>query len=240
MITHAEEYRAAAKNVVAQLREDLGVELKYDEQSVEWLDGYINRIRTQLDKETYPGLATALGAYVGEAIINTYGGAWAYFEQQDQWGIRFDNGDGAFPISKVYKQLEDGELDSILSFFTLIPKIRGHFSQTENLFSYGTLRIEEVQLSTFGRRLEGRPAVLEGYRLVMIRIEDQDFVKKSGSADHRNIEFTGNPSDFVEGFVFSVTKKELEQSDDYEPTGYKRIIVRLRSGLDAWVYLNDY
>lgn len=112
--------------------------------------------------------------------------------------------------------------------------------ETENLFSYGTLRLEEVQLSTFGRKLEGQPDVLEGYRLVMIRIQDHDFVIKSGSADHRNIEFTGNPSDFVEGFVFWVNQKELEHSDAYEPIGYKRILVSLRSGSNAWVYLNDH
>jgi hypothetical protein len=128
MENRAEEYRAAAENVVSQLRDDLGVELKYDEASIEWLDGYINRIRTQLNKEAYLGLATALGAYVGETIIRTYGGAWAYFEQTNQWGIRFDDGNGAFPISKIYKQLEDGEFDSIFSFFTIIPKIRDHIN----------------------------------------------------------------------------------------------------------------
>ena len=108
--------------------------------------------------------------------------------------------------------------------------------ETENLFSYGTLRLEDVQLATFGRRLEGKPDVLERYRLVIVRIEDQDFVVKSGSEYHRNVQFTGNASDFVEGVVFKVTQKELEQGDAYEPTGYERVQVKLRSGLDAWVY----
>lgn len=110
--------------------------------------------------------------------------------------------------------------------------------ETENLFTYGTLCVEEVQLATFGRRLEGAPDALPGYRLVMIQIEDQDFVVKSGAANHRNLQFTGNPSDFVEGFVFRVTKRELERSDAYEPVGYERVLVRLKSGMDAWVYLN--
>lgn len=112
-------------------------------------------------------------------------------------------------------------------------------AETENLFTYGTLRVEEVQLATFGRRLEGSPDALPGYRLVMIRIEDQDFVVKSGTVNHRNIQFTGNPSDFVEGFVFRVTKSELEQSDAYEPVCYERVLVQLKSGVDAWVYLNN-
>ena len=101
MVTTAEDYRAAAEGVVAQLREDLGVELNYDEQSIEWLDGYINRIRTQLDKETYSGLAAALGAYVGETIIAMYGGAWHYFEEPGQWGVQLPDGIGAFPSAKI-------------------------------------------------------------------------------------------------------------------------------------------
>src|SRR5687768_10944336 len=101
--------------------------------------------------------------------------------------------------------------------------------ETENLFTYGTLQLEEVQLDTFGRKLEGRPDVLFGYCLVTIRIEDADFVAKSGSADHRNLKFTGNASDFVEGIVFSVTGEELKKSDSYEPEGYERVLVQLRS-----------
>ena len=100
---------------------------------------------------------------------------------------------------------------------------------TEKLFSYGTLQIEAVQLATFGRRLQGQPDTLVGYRLTTIR---------SGSADHRNLQFTGKASDYVEGMVFDVTRKELEQADAYEPDGYERVSVKLKSGQDAWVYLN--
>ena len=110
--------------------------------------------------------------------------------------------------------------------------------KSESLFTYGTLRLEEVQLDTFGRKLEGRPDVLVGYRLVMIIIEDEDFVTKSGSAEHRNLQFTGDASDFVEGTVFSVTREELEKSDAYEPEGYERVLVQLKSGTNAWIYLN--
>ena len=110
----------------------------------------------------------------------------------------------------------------------------------ENLFTYGTLQLEEVQLTTFGRKLEGRRDVLPGYRLVMITIEDEDFVAKSGTAEHRNLQFTGNASDFVEGTVFSVTMAELEKSDAYEPEGYERVLVQLKSGTNAWIYYNKH
>jgi hypothetical protein len=110
--------------------------------------------------------------------------------------------------------------------------------ETERLFSYGTLQTEAVQLSTFGRKLSGSPDALVGYRVRMIKIEDQDFVLTSGAEYHRNLEFSGSASDSVEGTVFSVTQQELEQADAYEPDGYERRQIKLRSGTQAWIYLS--
>ena len=110
---------------------------------------------------------------------------------------------------------------------------------TENLFTYGTLQTEEVQLKTFGRRLEGHADALPQYTLKTIEIKDHEFVAKSGTALHRNLQFTGVASDFVEGTVYSVTREELEQADAYEPEGYKRLLVELKSGAKAWVYVNQ-
>lgn len=106
-----------------------------------------------------------------------------------------------------------------------------------NLFSYGTLRSETVQFATFGRKLDGKPDVLPGYRLTPITITNKEFVTKSGAAEHRNLQFTGNAADSVEGTVFEVTLEELEQADAYEPEVYERQFVHLRSGAMAWVYL---
>ena len=108
---------------------------------------------------------------------------------------------------------------------------------TENLFSYGTLQLEEVQRDTFGRKLDSTPDALQGYKLVTVTITDEDFVAKSGSANHRNLQFTGKASDVVEGVVLKVTRKELEQADDYEPEGYGRVRAQLRSGGQAWVFV---
>ena len=111
-------------------------------------------------------------------------------------------------------------------------------NETEKLFSYGTLQTEAVQLATFGRKLEGRPDSLTGYGLVMIQIEDQDFVASSGAALHRNVQFTGSATDLGEGTVFTLTRKALEHADAYEPAEYQRRLVQLKSGLKAWVYLS--
>jgi len=110
---------------------------------------------------------------------------------------------------------------------------------TEHLFSYGTLQTEALQLELFGRTLQRRADVLVGYRLQMIEIQDQDFVIKSGTANHRNLQFTGDESDYVEGTALALTDRELDQADAYEPPSYTRVLVKLKSGLSAWVYLDQ-
>jgi gamma-glutamylcyclotransferase (GGCT)/AIG2-like uncharacterized protein YtfP len=110
---------------------------------------------------------------------------------------------------------------------------------TEKLFSYGTLQLDSVQLATLGRKLEGRQDAVVGYQLITIVIANPNFVQQSGTAHHRNIQFTGATTDLVEGTVLEVTNEELERADEYERgADYKRVLVRLRSGVEAWVYLH--
>lgn len=109
---------------------------------------------------------------------------------------------------------------------------------TENLFSYGTLRYENVQLTTFGRRLVGQEDALPGCTLKKVRITDPDVIAKSGEEVHTSIHFSGNAADKISGMVFKITPEELDQADKYEIAHYKRINVKLLSGLSAWVYIS--
>ena len=109
----------------------------------------------------------------------------------------------------------------------------------ENLFSYGTLQSEAVQLNTFGRILEGYPDVLTGYKLTLLKIEDEAVIASGGMTHHKNLVYTGNQSDSISGFVFIVTETELKQADEYEKAAdYKRIGVELRSGKTSWVFIS--
>lgn len=107
------------------------------------------------------------------------------------------------------------------------------------LFAYGTLQLEKVQIDTFGRRLEGKPDALVGYRITTVEVRDQEFIAKAGSAQQRSLQYTGVTSDIVEGIVLELTRQELEQADAYEPVEYKRKLVQLTSGTEAWIYLCD-
>lgn len=108
---------------------------------------------------------------------------------------------------------------------------------TEKLFSYGTLQYEAVQLTNFGRKLEGIVDELPGFKLSMIEIKASNVIATSGEDFHPIITYSGNSADNVKGTVFSISPDELQQADSYEVEDYKRIRVQLASGIDAWVYV---
>ena len=104
------------------------------------------------------------------------------------------------------------------------------------LFSYGTLRQADVQVSTFGRTLRGAPDELVGFALSTIEVVDPEFVATSGKARHAIVRQTGEPDHRVTGVALEVTEQELAEADAYEPAGYVRIATTLASGCEAWVY----
>lgn len=106
------------------------------------------------------------------------------------------------------------------------------------LFSYGTLRQENVQRTTFGRTLAGRPDQLLGYELKMLAIEDQQVVTVSGQTHHPIAQFTGRLEDHIDGMVFEISPDELTRADAYEIAAYKRVRGDLASGASAWVYVD--
>jgi hypothetical protein len=104
------------------------------------------------------------------------------------------------------------------------------------LFSYGTLQQESVQLTTFGRLLDGRSDELVGFEQALLEITDPAFVAASGKSHHAIVRFNGRPDSRVRGMVFELTDGELARADAYEPAGYTRISTTLASGEEAWVY----
>ncbi|WP_159011583.1 gamma-glutamylcyclotransferase family protein [Bradyrhizobium sp. S69] len=109
--------------------------------------------------------------------------------------------------------------------------------RTVLLFSYGTLQQDEVQLSSFGRLLDGQEDAMVGYRQSLVEITEPEVIRTSGKRFHPIVEASDNPGDEVKGKVFRITDTELKAADDYEVADYKRIQVLLRSGNSAWVYV---
>jgi gamma-glutamylcyclotransferase (GGCT)/AIG2-like uncharacterized protein YtfP len=108
---------------------------------------------------------------------------------------------------------------------------------TELLFSYGTLRQRDVQVSTFGRELNGHEDAIVGYELAYVTISDPHVVAASGCARHPILKATNSPGGEVKGTVFAISDSELAAADEYEVDDYTRVRVPLRSGAEAWVYV---
>ena len=107
------------------------------------------------------------------------------------------------------------------------------------LFSYGTLQHENVQLSTFGRRLNGQKDELLRFEQSLVKIEDPHVAATLGKTHHANVEFNGNEDSRVPGMVFEITDAELASVDEYEAAfSYKRVAAMLASGKQTWVYVH--
>lgn len=108
---------------------------------------------------------------------------------------------------------------------------------TELLFSYGTLRQRDVQLTTFGRELDGRDDAIVGYELAHVTITDPHVIATSGSDRHPILRPTDRPGAEIPGTVFAISGAELAAADQYEVDDYRRVLAPLASGGQAWVYV---
>ena len=117
-----EQIKANAEMVVQQLQPLSGIEFGYTRESVEWLEGYIERLRSSGEFESDElrhNLTNMFGCFLGECIVRCYGGQWE--QQEGTWCVAFDDENAACPFAKVAKQFENGLEDGIASFFKAIP-----------------------------------------------------------------------------------------------------------------------
>jgi hypothetical protein len=120
-----ERIKANSEMVIQKLQPLSGIDFGYTQESVEWMEGYIERLRESGELETVEmkdKLASVLGSFLGECIIRSYGGSWKEHES-GMWCVAFNEKDMAFPFVKVLKQMDNGLEDGIASFFSAIPII---------------------------------------------------------------------------------------------------------------------
>jgi gamma-glutamylcyclotransferase (GGCT)/AIG2-like uncharacterized protein YtfP len=116
--------------------------------------------------------------------------------------------------------------------------VTGNDARTELLFSYGTLQSERVQMATFGRPVAGTPDALHGFAVTKLVIDDAAVVALSGQAEHTMAWYSGREDDVVTGVVLVISPAELRHADQYEVAAVTRVKVRLRSGKQAWAYVD--
>lgn len=98
------------------------LKLKYDTDSVKYLEGFIERQKTRFSEDKSKGLINSCGAFLGQCIIENYGGKWVR-DDNGQVAISFDSQNMVYPFAKVSKQFENGLEDSVYSMYTIIPTV---------------------------------------------------------------------------------------------------------------------
>jgi hypothetical protein len=126
MAAMEQQLRANAELVLRELREIAGADFGYTEESVKWLEGYIERLRESAEfegPETKTRLISVFGSFLGECVIRCYGGTWKLHDEIGAWCVALKEGGFAFPFAKVAKQFDYGLEDGIVSFFNVVPII---------------------------------------------------------------------------------------------------------------------
>lgn len=112
-----------AELVIRKFQELTKFNFGYNLESVEWVDDYLTRIRRsdEFNEDLKIGLVNTIGSFLGQCIIQLYGGEWG--RNNGSMGVKFNADNWAFPFAKVEKHLANGAEDSIYAFFTCIPAV---------------------------------------------------------------------------------------------------------------------
>ncbi len=135
-----------------------------------------------------------------------------------------------------YAEAKDITLRSIKRQIIQLEKQKEN-EQKSYLFSYGTLQSESVQMSTYGRKLQGEKGFLNGFKIEELEIQDPAVVSISGKSVHPIAIKTDNPKDQIQGSIFELSYQELLASDEYEVDAYERVKQVTISGKEIWVYV---
>jgi hypothetical protein len=113
--------RSNAAFAVEQFGALANFEFGFNRQSVEWVEGFIERQRER-GGDHYKMIGI-IGSFLGEAIVAQTGATWV--ANGDTFGLQFQNGDHldtCFPFGKVAKQFEMGLAagESVLAFHDLV------------------------------------------------------------------------------------------------------------------------
>jgi hypothetical protein len=99
------------------------LQLEYDGHAIEVVDKLIEEQRKLYLGKEREGLINSLGAFVGQCIIENFGGKWQFDPVSKNYCVSFDDENRIYPFVKVAKQFEHGSEDSVRSFFRMIPFI---------------------------------------------------------------------------------------------------------------------
>lgn len=106
-----EELRAAAEAV----RQNLNIS-SFDERAVRELAKFIEEQRNTVPSAEQPGVINALGCFLGECLIRTFGGHW-HRDMSGQVSVQLQSRNRVNPFNPVERQLLHGVADAVVAVF---------------------------------------------------------------------------------------------------------------------------
>ena len=106
-------------------KEHFGIDLNKDSESIKYLSEFITVKSSEFELEEQEAWLNLIGAFLGQAIINVYGGSWIEIDTPNAYDRDFElsnpcvelhDGSVCFPFARVQKQLKNGEENSIYSY----------------------------------------------------------------------------------------------------------------------------
>ena len=112
---------AALAEAAETVRQQLGV-FGYNPAAVAELARFVARERRELQPKTerHQAVVTALGCFLGQCLVETYGGEWAA-GPDGATGVGLAGRLFFNPFYLVERQLNQGEEASVLTFFRSVP-----------------------------------------------------------------------------------------------------------------------
>ena len=107
--------RRAAEAVRQQLQLN-----HYDTAAVQRLDAFIEGQRAGIKDEEREGVVKALGCFLGQCLVDTYGGTWAA-GPDGTTGVGINGNHFFNPFFRVSQQLALGRQEAVTAFFASIP-----------------------------------------------------------------------------------------------------------------------
>ncbi|UOG75741.1 hypothetical protein MTX78_03895 [Hymenobacter tibetensis] len=107
--------RAAAEAVRQQLHVTA-----FDTAAVERLAEFVEAQRTTVSAADRQGVVTALGCFLGQCLVDVYGGTWAQ-GPDGTTGVGIKERHFFNPFFRVAQQLDKGAAESVATFFASVP-----------------------------------------------------------------------------------------------------------------------
>jgi hypothetical protein len=116
----AAAHRSAAERVMQTWSTWAGRKLAFDDSSVEWVDGYLARLREgrSLADADQRGMVLGFGSFLGECLVQNLGGKWMQLGPGRV--VVLPDGWASDPFTKVSLHL-NAPFESIYSYYTALP-----------------------------------------------------------------------------------------------------------------------